>query len=167
MRAYQLLSAACLTGLAACSSLLTNTEDRLGSRETSAQYEGYMFVYFTGNTIQGEKIYFAASNGNNALDWRELNGGQPVLSSTQGTKGLRDPFIIRSADGSTFYLLATDLSIGSGTSWHDSVHTGSRYLEGKSRFCCRYTTLKTNKASSMGKQRSCHLVGTAPCACIA
>ncbi|KAK7402583.1 hypothetical protein QQX98_011654 [Neonectria punicea] len=93
------------------------------------EYEGYAFAYFTGSSIAGEKIYFAASKGNDALDWAELNGGQPVLASTQGTKGLRDPFIIRSPEGDTFYLLATDLSIGSGTSWGDSVRTGSRYLE--------------------------------------
>lgn len=88
-----------------------------------------MFAYFTGNTVEGEKIYFAASNGNDALHWQELNAGQPALSSTMGTKGLRDPFIMRSVDGGTFYLLATDLSIGSGTSWDASVRTGSRYLE--------------------------------------
>ncbi|KAH7140238.1 glycosyl hydrolase [Dactylonectria estremocensis] len=92
-------------------------------------FEGYAFAYFTGNTLAGEKIYFAASQGNDALDWTELNGGQPVIASSKGTKGLRDPFIIRSPEGDTFYLLATDLSIGSGTSWGASVRTGSRYLE--------------------------------------
>ncbi|KAK1963480.1 family 43 glycosyl hydrolase [Colletotrichum sublineola] len=92
-------------------------------------FEGYAFSYFTGNTIAGEKIYFAASQGNNALDWTELNGGQPVITSSFGTKGLRDPFLIRSPEGDTFYLIATDLSIGSGTSWGDSVRFGSRYLE--------------------------------------
>ena len=92
-------------------------------------YEGYAFAYFTGNSLEGENIYLAASEGNNALDWNELNGGQPVLRSTEGTKGLRDPFIIRSPEGDTFYLIATDLSIGSGTSWGDSVRTGSQYLE--------------------------------------
>jgi len=92
-------------------------------------FEGYVFAYFTGNTIAGEQIYFAASNGNDALHWNELNGGQPVLKSTLGTTGLRDPFLIRSPEGDTFYLIATDLSIGSGTSWGDSVRIGSRYLE--------------------------------------
>jgi putative cell wall-binding protein len=92
-------------------------------------YEGYAFAYFTGNSLAGENIYFAASNGNNALDWRELNGGQPALTSSQGTKGLRDPFLIRSPEGDKFYLIATDLSIGSGTSWGDSVRTGSQYIE--------------------------------------
>ncbi|KAI1115546.1 glycosyl hydrolase [Nemania sp. NC0429] len=92
-------------------------------------YEGYAFAYFTGDSRAGENIYLAASNGNDALNWVELNGGQPVLRSTAGTKGLRDPFIIRSHDGSKFYLLATDLSIGSGTSWDSAVRKGSRYLE--------------------------------------
>lgn len=92
-------------------------------------YEGYAFAYFTGNSLAGENIYFAASEGNNALDWNELNAGRPVLTSDEGTKGLRDPFLIRSPEGDTFYLIATDLSIGSGTSWGDSVRTGSHYLE--------------------------------------
>ncbi|KAI0407434.1 putative xylanase 18 [Xylaria palmicola] len=92
-------------------------------------YEGYAFVYFTGNSKAGENIHLAASNGNNALEWVELNGGQPVLTSTAGTKGLRDPFVLRAHDGSKFYLLATDLSIGSGTSWDAAARRGSRYLE--------------------------------------
>ncbi|KAF4999935.1 hypothetical protein FGRMN_2173 [Fusarium graminum] len=92
-------------------------------------FEAYAFSYFTGNSVEGEKIYLAASKGNNALDWQELNGGKPVLTSTLGTKGLRDPFVIRSVEGDTFYLIATDLSIGSGTSWGDAVRKGSLYLE--------------------------------------
>lgn len=92
-------------------------------------FEAYAFSYFTGSGLEGENIYFAASRGNNALDWQELNGGQPVLRSSQGTRGLRDPFIIRSPEGDTFYMIATDLSIGSGTSWGDAVRRGSHYLE--------------------------------------
>lgn len=92
-------------------------------------FEGYTFAYFTGNTIEGENIYFAASNGNDALSWTELNGGKPALTSTYGEKGLRDPFIIRSPEGDTFYLIATDLSIGGGTSWGDSQTVGSKYIE--------------------------------------
>jgi len=86
------------------------------STTRAEEYEGYAFAYFTGNSIAGEKIYLAASKGNDALQWNELNGAQPILTSTQGTKGLRDPFLIRSHEGDKFFLLATDLSIGSGTS---------------------------------------------------
>ncbi|KAG9603689.1 Arabinanase/levansucrase/invertase, partial [Aureobasidium melanogenum] len=92
-------------------------------------FEGYAFAYFTNNSRSGETIFFAASNGNDALSWTELNDAQPILKSSFGTTGLRDPFIIRSHEGDTFYLIATDLSIGSGTSWGDAVKFGSRYLE--------------------------------------
>lgn len=91
--------------------------------------EGYAFAYFTGNDIAGENIFMAASRGNDALKWDELNGGQPVLKSGLGTKGLRDPFIIRSPEGDKFYMIATDLSIGSGTSWDASQRRGSQHLE--------------------------------------
>ncbi|OAG09738.1 Arabinanase/levansucrase/invertase [Paraphaeosphaeria sporulosa] len=99
------------------------------SAAQSDPLEGYAFLYFTGNSIAGENIFLAASTGNDALNWTELNGGQPILKSSYGTKGLRDPFVIRSAEGDRFFLLATDLSIGSGTSWGDAVRTGSRFLE--------------------------------------
>lgn len=94
-----------------------------------AEFEGYVFAYFTGNSLAGENIFLAASQGNDALNWFQLNGGNPILTSTNGTRGLRDPFLIRSQDGDKFFLIATDLSIGSGTSWGDAVRRGSLYLE--------------------------------------
>lgn len=94
-----------------------------------APYAGYAFSYFVNNSIAGEKIYFAASRGNNALQWDELNGGQPTLESSYGELGLRDPFLIRSPEGDRFFLIATDLSIGRNGDWDRSQRTGSRYLE--------------------------------------
>ncbi|MBT2533034.1 family 43 glycosylhydrolase [Arthrobacter sp. ISL-48] len=91
--------------------------------------EAYMFPYFTGDSLVGENIYFGASNGNDARNWLTLNGGQPVKTSTMGTKGLRDPFIVRSPEGDKFYMIATDLSIGSGTTWDASQRQGSQYME--------------------------------------
>ena len=64
-------------------------------RQSAAVNEGYVFAYFRDNSIAGEKIFLAASKGNNALDWQELNDGNPILTSTKGTKGLRDPFLIK------------------------------------------------------------------------
>jgi hypothetical protein len=49
------------------------------SAAQSDPLEGYAFLYFTGSTSAGENIYLAASTGNNALNWTELNGGQPIL----------------------------------------------------------------------------------------
>ncbi|KIL86134.1 hypothetical protein FAVG1_10530 [Fusarium avenaceum] len=91
-----------------------------------SKYEGYAFVYFSN---RDEQIYIAASNGNNALSFTELNNGQPILRSTQGDRGVRDPFVMRSHEGDKFYILATDLCIGCGTSWGDAQRFGSRYLE--------------------------------------
>jgi hypothetical protein len=95
---------------------------------TAEDLEAYMFVYFTGDSIDGEKLRFAVSEGNNALAWDELNDAQPVLESTLGTKGLRDPFIMRSPEGDRFFLLATDLSVGR-SGWGGAVGNGSHYLE--------------------------------------
>ena len=92
-------------------------------------YAGYAFSYFTGNSIAGEKIYFAASQGNDALHWAEVNGGRPVLESTSGTLGLRDPFLIRSPEGDRFFLIATDLSIGRDGNWDTAQRQGSQHLE--------------------------------------
>ncbi|KAH7309750.1 glycosyl hydrolase [Stachybotrys elegans] len=110
------------------------THERLLTAKVKAavqldEFEGYAFSYFINNSLQGENIFFAASDGNDVLSWTELNNGQPVLRSTQGTRGLRDPFLIRSPEGDTFYLIATDLSIGSGTSWDSAVRRGSHYIE--------------------------------------
>lgn len=93
-------------------------------------YEGYAFAYFAGeSTDDGEKIYLGASRGNDPLDYDELNDGLPVLESTFGEKGLRDPFIIRSHEGDRFYLLATDLKIFGGGDFGTAQESGSRYLE--------------------------------------
>ena len=77
----------------------------------NAKDEAYVWAFFTGEGVGGEKISLAASKGNNALDWNTLNNGTPLITSTKGEKGLRDPFIMKSKDGDKFYMLATDLKI--------------------------------------------------------
>jgi hypothetical protein len=84
--------------------------------------EAYLFTHFT---FKEEKIHFSLSNGNNALDWTELNGGKPIFVSSIGTRGLRDPHIIRSPEGDTFYLMATDLKWFSGEKGPDR----KRYIQ--------------------------------------
>ncbi len=92
--------------------------------------KGYMFSYFTGEgTAQGEQVYFAASKGNDPLHWEELNGGKPALFSTEGDKGVRDPFIIRSPEGDKFYLIATDLKMHGNGNWDEAQRHGSKYIE--------------------------------------
>jgi Glycosyl hydrolases family 43/Concanavalin A-like lectin/glucanases superfamily len=90
---------------------------------------GYSFFYFTGEgNSNGEQIYSAASKGNDPLNWTELNNGQPVLKSSLGEMGVRDPFVMRSPDGDKFYLLATDLKINGGRGWDAEQRTGSRSI---------------------------------------
>ena len=96
-----------------------------------SKYAGYLFAYFTGEgTADGEQIRYALSRGNDPLHWRELNAGKPVLTSTTGQKGLRDPFVIRSPEGDKFYLIATDLRMyqNSSGSWDQVQRHGSKSI---------------------------------------
>ena len=53
-------------------------------------YAGYLFSYFTGEgTANGEQVYFGLSQGNDPVRYRTLNGGNPVLTSALGTRGVR------------------------------------------------------------------------------
>ncbi len=94
----------------------------------ASDLDAYLFAYFTGDNVEGEKIRFATSDGNDSLRWKTLNDAQPILTSTKGTTGLRDPFILRSKEGDRFFLLATDLSVGNA-GWGGSTNRGSHHLE--------------------------------------
>ena len=88
---------------------------------------GYLFVTFKGEKdALGEQIYFGLSQ--DGLHWQALNGGQPVLISSVGEKGVRDPYLLRSHDGTKFYLLATDLSTVLHPGWTRATHAGSQSL---------------------------------------
>ncbi|MEV7889805.1 glycoside hydrolase family 43 protein [Streptomyces sp. NPDC002817] len=92
--------------------------------------EGYFFPYFAGERYtDGEQVYFGASRGNDPLHWDDLNDNKPVLTSSLGENGVRDPFIVRSPEGDKFYLVATDLKINGGKGWGYEMRFGSRYLE--------------------------------------
>ena len=85
---------------------------------------GYLLVHFIGDSGDGEQIHFALSK--DGLHYQDLNGGKPVLRSDIGEGGARDPFIIRSYDGTKFYIIATDLRIASGKGWQEAVTHGSQ-----------------------------------------
>jgi hypothetical protein len=72
---------------------------------------GYLGVFFLGDA---PNIYFYLSNGNNALSFKGLNKGKPILVPTLGTKGVRDPSIVAGAGaeaGKKWYIIGTDLNI--------------------------------------------------------
>lgn len=89
---------------------------------------GYLFVHFIGEQEDGEQIYMALSRDGH--HWRDLNARLPVLRSTVGERGVRDPYLLRSEDGTRFYLLATDLCIYGRGGWGNAhaTSTGSRSL---------------------------------------
>jgi hypothetical protein len=88
---------------------------------------GFLFATFKGEqTPLSEQIYFAVST--NGRHWEALKGGEPVLVSDLGEKGVRDPFLLRAPDGQKFFLLATDLSIHRNGDWGRAVRQGSRSI---------------------------------------
>ncbi|MDH2425306.1 glycoside hydrolase family 43 protein [Sphaerisporangium sp. TRM90804] len=89
-------------------------------------FTGYLMAHFTGESANGEQIYLAHSD--DGLRWTELNNGGVVLRSTLGTRGVRDPALIRSPAGDRYWIVATDLRIASGTSWNDAANRGSTSL---------------------------------------
>ena len=75
------------------------------------KYAGYLFAYFEGSgegKLQ-EHLRFAISK--DAKDWYALNNNRPIVSSdTISTSGgIRDPHILRGADG-CYYIVATDMN---------------------------------------------------------
>ena len=69
----------------------------------------YLFVHFKEmEEPEGEQVYFGLSR--DGFSWEEVNGGQPVLVSTLGDRGVRDFTIVRTHFGK-FFILATDLSL--------------------------------------------------------
>ncbi len=81
---------------------------------TPDHYTAYLFTYFTGNAKEEEAIRFALSN--DGYHFRALNNNKPVISSAaiSSTGGVRDPHILRGADGKTFYMVATDMVSANG-----------------------------------------------------
>lgn len=130
VRPFLLLPFAALV-LATCTAARTTAGARPARSPAprQAEYAGYLFTYFTGEgTADGEQVHFALSEGNDALRWRELNGGAPVLTSTQGDRGVRDPFLLRSPDRDRYFLIATDLRMYGNGDWEQVQRTGSRSL---------------------------------------
>ncbi|WP_327342240.1 glycoside hydrolase family 43 protein [Streptomyces europaeiscabiei] len=110
--------------VAAC--LLFTAQVVTAPERAAAADPGYLMTHFIGDGANGQQIYFSYSA--DGLHWADLNGGGITLKSTVGTRGVRDPSLVRSPDGSKYWILATDLCIGCGQSWPDSMSNASRNL---------------------------------------
>lgn len=100
-----------------------------------AELTDYLFAYFPYAGVKDERIYFGISQ--DGLNFTALNDSKPVIESTLGTHGLRDPFIIRSHEGDKFYLIATDLTVAGvtqdgvtypGQGWDQNQTNGSQSI---------------------------------------
>lgn len=80
----------------------------------SSAYAQFAQVYFTESpsmTAANYGLHLAVSS--DGLEWTPLNQNNPVATPTQGSTGLRDPFVLRKQSGG-FVVVATDLK---GTDW--------------------------------------------------
>ena len=100
-------------------------------------YEAYLFAHFVGESHgegpqsmeghpTGEQIFFALADVGEGLHFKDMNGSKmnalkPVLKSNVGELGVRDPFMLRSPEGDTFYLIATDLSVYTRGGWNNNA----------------------------------------------
>lgn len=95
------------------------------NRRADLSLTSYLGAFFLGDK---PSVYFYQSNGNNAVSFKALNKGQPVLNPTKGTQGVRDPSLIAGGGDESekkWYIIGTDLNIGK-TTWDASQRTGSR-----------------------------------------
>lgn len=113
----------------------------------------YLFAYFTGDELGEEQIYFAVSR--DGLHWQDLNKGRPVLHSTIGTCGVRDPYLVRHPRNGIIYLMATDLCMGTGQDWNDVQVNGSRDI----------IVWETADLIHWGRERAC-TVGISEAGCV-
>ena len=100
-------------------------------------YEAYLFGHFIGEGYgegpqsmeghpTGEQIFFALADVGQGLHFKDMNGStmnnlKPVLKSNVGELGVRDPFMLRSPEGDSFYLIATDLSVYTRGGWNNNA----------------------------------------------
>ncbi|SEO95847.1 Glycosyl hydrolases family 43 [Mucilaginibacter gossypiicola] len=113
------------------------------NRKPNSDYKGYLFAYFTGNQKSEEAIRFAIST--DGYHYWALNHNEPVVNSSviSETGGVRDPHILRCADGKTFYMVATDMVSANGWSSNrglvllkstDLIHWSSSHINFQKRF---------------------------------
>lgn len=85
--------------------------EMLSQKRADSTKAGYLSVYW--KTSQNG-IFFAISKNADPLNFQEINGGQPVIVPTLGTKVARDISIVPAGGanaGSKWYILGTDLNI--------------------------------------------------------
>ncbi|ANZ43146.1 alpha-L-arabinofuranosidase [Lentzea guizhouensis] len=82
----------------------------------------YVMGYFTESPDKvADRYALHLAVSTDGLNWMPLNQGNPVATPTAGTRGLRDPFIMRKQNGG-FVVLATDLTGTDFTRQNQYIH---------------------------------------------
>ncbi|GHH01351.1 glycoside hydrolase family 43 protein [Streptomyces lanatus] len=110
--------------LAAC--LLFTSQALMTPDRAAAADPGYLMVHFTGEGATNQQMYL--SHSTDGLHWNDLNDGGSILRSTIGTRGVRDPALVRSPGGDKYWIIATDLCWGCGSTVDGSINNGSRSI---------------------------------------
>lgn len=103
-----------------------SAKEKMERMNTTKDVYGYLMAHFVGEEVDGEQVYFSISR--DGLHWNDLNQGKEILRSTIGDQGARDPFIFRTVDGESYYMIATDLKIAGNRSWQEAVSVGSKSI---------------------------------------
>lgn len=69
-----------------------------------SSYVGYLISTFSD---ANPKVQWYLSNGNSPTSFTKLNKGSPVLTSTVGTKAVRDVFLASNGARTQYYIIAT------------------------------------------------------------
>lgn len=90
-------------------------------KEETSSYSSYLFAFFSNNSPYGEQIRYAISD--DGFNYTSLNQGRPVVASDTIAlkKSIRDPYITRSQDGKTFYMVMTDMRSDEGWQSNDGL----------------------------------------------
>lgn len=90
-------------------------------KKEKTAYSSYLFAFFSNNTPNGEQIRYAISD--DGFNYQSLNAGHPVVASDKIAlkNSIRDPHIMRSKDGKTFYMVLTDMRSSQGWQSNDGL----------------------------------------------
>ena len=89
---------------AALFSVVPATSVQFEKRQSS--YVGYLISTFSD---ANPKVQWYLSNGNSPTNFTKLNKGNPVLTSTVGTKAVRDVFLASNSARTQYYMIATGM----------------------------------------------------------
>ncbi|WP_188043643.1 immunoglobulin-like domain-containing protein [Changpingibacter yushuensis] len=105
-----------------------SVEITIKEKTRTAPDTGYAAATFESDGSTGERIWMASTTENNFFTFVTRNNGQPAITSTTDTGGLRDPYILKSHDGDKYYMIATDLKVAD-MGWGDNQRIGSLKVE--------------------------------------